>query len=78
MERSGAFSSGHASPGARAPHPPRAGVSAFSSLGFTPSAWAHELASPEVGCLLVARQPGMDFFDGTVVLVAAHGGLPGI
>jgi hypothetical protein len=28
---------------------------------------------PQVGCVLVARQQGLDYFDGSVVLIAAHG-----
>lgn len=77
MERAGALVAGPAPPGARARPPSRGQGAASAAVGFTPSSWAHELPAPEVGCLLVAKQPGMDFFDGTVVLIAAHGALGG-
>jgi hypothetical protein len=49
------------------------GCSSPQSFAFNSSIWAHELPAPEAGCLLVARQEGMDFFDRAVVLLAAHG-----
>lgn len=49
------------------------GCSSPVPYAFSSSTWAHELPAPEVGCLLVARQQGMEFFDKSVVLLAAHG-----
>ena len=77
MERAGTLGGGTAPPGARARPLPRPPGPASGAVGFPPRSWAHELPAPEVGCLLVSKQPGMDFFDGTVVLIAAHGGCPG-
>ncbi|GFR51684.1 hypothetical protein Agub_g14127 [Astrephomene gubernaculifera] len=34
--------------------------------------WAHPLAEPERGCLLLARHDNMKFFSGSVVLIASH------
>jgi hypothetical protein len=47
--------------------------SGLGAFAFSSGGWAHELPGPEVGCVLVARQEGMQFFDRTVVLLAAHG-----
>jgi hypothetical protein len=47
--------------------------SGLGAFAFSSGSWAHELPGPEVGCVLVARQEGMHFFDRTVVLLAAHG-----
>lgn len=46
--------------------------SGLGPFAFSSGSWAHELPGPEVGCVLVARQEGMQFFDRTVVLLAAH------
>lgn len=73
LERSGALDARPPSSAARAPAPRSGGGGGAMCVSmFSPSAWAHELAAPEVGCVLVARQPGLDFFDGAVVLIAAH------
>ena len=37
------------------------------------SSWAHEIAAPEKGCLLVCRREGMGFFHQSVVFVLGHG-----
>ncbi|KXZ43902.1 hypothetical protein GPECTOR_78g90 [Gonium pectorale] len=34
--------------------------------------WAHPLAEPEQGCLLLARQDSMSFFSGAVILLTTH------
>eukprot|EP00878_Enallax_costatus_P023662 GHUV01025185.1.p1 GENE.GHUV01025185.1~~GHUV01025185.1.p1 ORF type:complete len:222 (+),score=68.21 GHUV01025185.1:865-1530(+) len=57
MERSGLLAPGRGSP---------------TAYPFSNRNWAHELPAPEVGCLLVARQQGMDYFDKSVVLLVAH------
>ncbi len=44
--------------------------SAFASRG---DRWAHLLAQPEKGCLLIARRSDMRFFNNTVVFLAWHG-----
>jgi hypothetical protein len=49
--------------------------SGLGAFAFSSGSWAHELPALEVGCVLVARQEGMQFFDRTVVLLAAHGEL---
>ncbi|KAF6259946.1 hypothetical protein COO60DRAFT_947191 [Scenedesmus sp. NREL 46B-D3] len=46
--------------------------SGLGMVAVSSGSWAHELPGPEVGCVLVARQDGMQFFDRTVVLLAAH------
>jgi hypothetical protein len=57
------------------PKPSAAGRgSGLGAFAFSSGSWAHELPGPEVGCVLVARQEGMQFFERTVVLLAAHGG----
>lgn len=44
--------------------------SAFATRG---DRWAHLLAQPEKGCLLIARRSDMRFFNNTVVFLAWHG-----
>ncbi|EFJ45844.1 hypothetical protein VOLCADRAFT_93661 [Volvox carteri f. nagariensis] len=34
--------------------------------------WAHPLAEPEAGCLLLARQDNMSWYTGSVILIASH------
>ena len=36
-------------------------------------AWAHTLARPEPGCLLIARKSNMNFFNRAVLLITSHG-----
>ena len=39
-----------------------------------PRSWAHEIGSPERGCLLVARQPNMGSLNShAVILILEHG-----
>ncbi len=43
-------------------------------LGVLPRNWAHEIGSPERGCLLVARQPNMgSLYSHAVILILEHG-----
>lgn len=43
-------------------------------LSAGPGSWAHMLAHPEPGCLLLSRgSPDMSAFDRTVILVTSHG-----
>ena len=43
-------------------------------LSAGPGSWAHMLAHPEQGCLLLSKGgPDMAFFDRTVILVTSHG-----
>ena len=48
-----------------------AAAAAALSLG-TQERWAHPIAHPERGCLLVARRPGLGMFSHTVILVLEH------
>lgn len=34
--------------------------------------WAHRLAAPEAGCLLIGRQPGMGIFERSIILMLEH------
>jgi hypothetical protein len=70
LEQSGTLGPAPLRPGLR---PPPARGAAGGGPGFSPDSWAHELAAPEVGCVLVAKQQGLGFFEGTVLLIAAHG-----
>ena len=55
-------------PGLQRPaHPPV--VSASGS-------WAHPIAEPEPGCLLLARLDNLQFFTQAVILVTSHGEAP--
>ena len=36
------------------------------------STWAHTIATPESGCLLIARRPDMGFFTNSVILLLQH------
>ncbi|GBG00045.1 hypothetical protein Rsub_12870 [Raphidocelis subcapitata] len=69
LERAGTLGPAPLRPGLR---PPPARGAGGGPGGFSPDAWAHELAAPEVGCVLVAKQQGLGFFDGAVLLIAAH------
>lgn len=43
------------------------------NLLSTPNArWAHEIAQPEKGCLLVAKRDGLGMFGHTVILILEH------
>lgn len=35
--------------------------------------WAHEIAQPEKGCLLVAKRKGLGMFACSVILMLEHG-----
>ena len=35
--------------------------------------WAHPIAQPEAGCLLLARQSGLGMFSHSIVLITEHG-----
>ena len=35
--------------------------------------WAHLIAQPERGCLLVAKQPNLGMFSNSVILMLEHG-----
>eukprot|EP00798_Chlamydomonas_sp_ICE-L_P032712 gene32712-3596_t len=37
-----------------------------------PGSWAHDLANPEPGCLLLATSSNMQFFNEAVVLITSH------
>jgi hypothetical protein len=53
-------------------------VHAESPLMSGAACWAHTLAQPEVGCVLVARADAaqrLGFFERAVVLITSHGGL---
>lgn len=45
-------------------------------FGPLPRKWAHQIGSPERGCLLVARQPNMGPLSShAVILILEHGEL---
>lgn len=49
------------------------GRGSSTAYPFSTESWAHELPTPEAGCLLVARQQGMNYFEKSVILLVAHG-----
>ncbi|CAL5223878.1 g6470 [Coccomyxa viridis] len=58
-------------------HQERAGLFTIDDssrrLGVLPRNWAHEIGSPERGCLLVARQPNMgSLYSHAVILILEH------
>jgi len=59
----------------RPPAPgPAPGAAGAHSTSAPSSRWAHALAAPERGCLLVARRPDLGpLFTHSVVLVVDHG-----